>query len=120
MDPETAVCLNFDTEPLLAPMDTAIPCGLIVNELVTNAVRHAFPGGGAGIIRVGLRAVDNATVLLSIRDNGVGFDIERQRTPSESLGLRLVDLLVDQLHGTASLETSAGSSWEVRFPVEPV
>ena len=118
MDPQTAVCLDLDTNPLLVPLDTAIPCGLIANELVTNAVRHAFPRGQAGIIRVGLRADDNGTAVLSIRDNGVGFDRASQRTPSESLGLRLVDLLVDQLHGTASFESDAGSHWEVRFPVE--
>jgi two-component sensor histidine kinase len=118
-DTEAAVSLELHTTPLLVSMDTAIPCGLIVNEMVTNAARHAFPNGRHGAIQLSLREVDNDAVLY-IDDNGVGFDTSKPRRPGGSFGLRLVDLLVNQLHGTARFQSGAGdgSHWEVRFPLE--
>jgi len=118
MDPEIAISLDLHTTPLLVPMDTAIPCGLIVNEVVTNAVRHAFPGGRRGTISLSLSSADGHAVL-SIRDDGVGFDQTRPQGAGKSLGLRLVDLLVKQLHATAGFETGEGTRWEMQFRTNP-
>ena len=117
VDGGAAVSLELVTSPLLVSMDTALPCGLIVNELVTNAVRHAFPSGRPGTVRVSL-CLSDCDAMLGVRDDGVGFDRARLQEPRKSLGLRLVDLLVKQLHGTASFESGPGSCWEMRFPAD--
>jgi two-component sensor histidine kinase len=119
LEPEASLgaSLSLDTSPIFVPMDVAIPCGLIVNELVTNAARHAFPGGRQGTISVSLKSEDS-DVVLSVRDDGVGFDPGGPGKAGKSLGLRLIDLLVKQLHGTAAFQTGGGARCEVRFPAK--
>jgi PAS domain S-box-containing protein len=94
----------------------AIPCGLAVNELVTNAFKHAFPAEREGTITVALAAGEGNEVVLTIADDGIGlppgFDIDTIK----SLGLRLVPLLAEQLQGTLAIDGSAGSRFALRFP----
>jgi PAS domain S-box-containing protein len=98
------------------PLDQAVPCGLIVNELVSNALRHAFPAGReAGHVTVSLQRGAAGRRELEVRDDGVGLaaDLDIHETPT--LGLRLVGMLVEQLGGSIALERRGGTRFRVRF-----
>ena len=98
-------------------MDRAIPCGLILNELMTNSLKYAFPRTGrGGTITVRLRSGKGA-VILSVEDDGIGFDTEATSRSAASLGLTLVRILSDQLRGSFGLETVGGVRASLRFPV---
>ena len=88
----------MDIRDIFLNVDTAVPCGLIVNELVTNALKYAFPGGRDGTVTVSMR-IEGDCYVLEVSDDGVGmtpgFDIEK----SQSLGLQLVTMLVSQIDG---------------------
>ncbi len=96
-------------------IDQAIPCGLIINELVSNALKHAFPAnrGGKVLIRGYLDADDQ--VCLSVSDNGVGLPRDFDIATSESLGLQIVTLLTKQLHGTLEMQGENGLAVFIRF-----
>lgn len=95
----------------------AIPCGLIVNEIITNSVKYAFRDMNKGEISLAIRYDDN-NVYLEIGDNGVGlpegFIIEN----ANSLGLQLVVALVDQLDGTLEIKSENGTLFKIVFPVD--
>jgi predicted ATPase/two-component sensor histidine kinase len=91
-------------------MDRAVPCGLIVNELVSNALKHAFPAGRAGNISVALRPDGPGRTLLAVSDDGVGLPADLDIARSDSLGLRLVGDLAEQLHGSVSLARDGGGT----------
>jgi len=97
-------------------LDQAVPCGLLINELVTNALKHAFPGERRGCIRVTFEKAAAQDIRLTVADDGVGLPatVEPQRT--ESLGLQLVCLLTDQLHGTVTFERGEGTAVRILFP----
>jgi PAS domain S-box-containing protein len=105
----TGIRLVTDMEPVGISVAKAVPCGLILNELVSNALKHAFRDRTDGEVAVSLRGGEQDTVTLSVRDNGTGlpsgFDLSRCR----SLGLRLVQMLARQLHGTVEIERGAGT-----------
>jgi two-component sensor histidine kinase len=104
-----------DADDVHLSVDAAIPCGLIVNELVSNALKHAFPGQDAGQIHVSLRALPNARMELSVKDTGIGFPEGDFRTYT-TMGMMLVTSLTEQLGGTVDLERNNGSQFIVRFP----
>ncbi|WP_303561841.1 sensor histidine kinase [Uliginosibacterium sp. 31-12] len=105
--------------PQFLDLDRAIPCGLIVNELVTNAFKHAFPEGRSGEISLELHL--NAKELeLIVTDNGVGFPPDFDLNSIQSLGLQLVPLLVEQLKGRCSFGTGPGARFSLRFPLDPL
>jgi PAS domain S-box-containing protein len=112
-----AIRLDLDMEDLSLAVDKAIPCGLIVNELITNAVKHAFPGSRQGTVRVRLKKIASQAILLSVADDGIGlppsFDMEK----SDSLGMQLVTTLVEQLEGRLEVVGSVGTMFSVTFPV---
>jgi two-component sensor histidine kinase len=111
----TAIALKLDVDHVTFGVDTAIPCGLIVHELVANALKHAFPGGKPGEIQLDLRAGDNGRYTLRVHDNGVGFpeDVDFRRV--ESLGLRLVNMLTQQLDGVIELQRNGGTTFMLTF-----
>jgi PAS domain S-box-containing protein len=98
-------------------LEKAIPCGLAVNELVTNAFKHAFPAERQGTITVSLAGGEGNEVVLTIADDGIGLPSDFDINTIKSLGLRLVPLLTEQLQGTLTIDGSAGSSFALRFPV---
>ena len=115
------VRLSALVPPVEWGVDTAIPCGLIVSEAITNAVKHAFPGDADGEIRVSLaeeRAAEDGAVyfILEISDNGVGMPEDARSESAESLGMVLMRQLVHQLNGTLEILRGAGSTVRVRFP----
>lgn len=111
--PDT-VTLRIDAAPLSVDLDFAVPLGLLVTELITNALKHAFPNG-AGEVRVDLEAPQEGEVVLRIADNGVGFS-DPTGTPTPSLGLTIVKGLVRQLRGRIQSSQANGVRWEARFP----
>ncbi len=104
--------LELDTDELHAGADFAIPFGLIVNELVTNAIKHARPRGGAPVVKVRMRVTADGTELL-VSDNGPGLPPEFDATAGPSLGLKLVQSLAAQLGGELHFETADGAVMRV-------
>lgn len=108
--------LKLDAGHTFLGVDTAIPCGLIVNEMVSNSYKHAFPSGSGGEISIALRLEDQVYSLV-VRDNGVGFPEDFDIRRSNTLGLKLVNALVDQLGGTIELHRNGGAEINITFPV---
>jgi two-component sensor histidine kinase len=109
------ICLHTTLDELALDVDTAIPCGMLLNELLTNALKYAFPDGRAGDIHIVLRA-EAGQVSLSVRDNGIGLPESLDVRNTESLGLQLVCLLTEQLGGTMTLTREGGTAFAVSFP----
>jgi len=114
------VVLSINMEPVALDVHSAIPCGLIVNELVSNSLKHAFPAGRQGAITIGLTRNSAGNYLLTVTDNGIGFPADQDFRNSQSLGLQLVIMLTEQLHGTVKLLSDQtrveGSRFTVTFP----
>jgi PAS domain S-box-containing protein len=112
------VSLLIETAQVLLPINAAIPCGLIVNELISNALKHAFPGDRRGEITVRLLAEPSGRARLAVADDGIGmpegFDVSKANT----LGLQLVTLLADQLGGTVSIQRANPTEFVVTFMIE--
>ena len=96
-------------------VSTAIPCGLIINELVTNCLKHAFPGGRKGEIVLSLQPLGEGTYELIVGDDGIGFPENADFRNTETLGLKLVISLISQLDGTIELNRTGGSTFTIRF-----
>lgn len=107
--------LEIEADPVQLNIETAIPTGLIINELVTNALKHAFPGDREGTVWIKFREIDHGQLDLKIIDNGVGLSsgISWQQPPS--LGMRLVSILADQLDADLQVETENGTGFHLRF-----
>jgi PAS domain S-box-containing protein len=109
------VGLALEVEQVPLGIDAAIACGLIVNELVSNALKHAFPGGRKGTVQVMLRG-QGADVLVEVRDDGVGFRSNPDFRGASTLGLKLVGILIEQLRGSLELDRRTGTRFMIRFP----
>ena len=97
--------------------EAAMPYGLILTELLTNALKHAFPAGRPGAIEVTLRAVPVGTCVLTVHDDGVGFPTGLDFRQATSYGLQLVRLLTEQLGGTIEMTREHGTHWRLMFPI---
>jgi two-component sensor histidine kinase len=109
------VSLRLELEPVFLPVDMAIPCGLILNELATNSLKHAFVGRDRGTIDIHLTSVRNESVRLLFRDDGWGLPAGLDLQAAESLGLRLIRMLSKQLHGEVMTHTGEGTTFELQF-----
>ncbi|MBM3284326.1 MAG: PAS domain S-box protein [Candidatus Aminicenantes bacterium] len=107
--------LSLDTEEVFLNINTAIPCGLITNELVSNAFKHAFPGGRAGEVIVRLRRVERDGYELRVQDTGVGFPEKLDFRRTDTLGLQIVVTLVHQLEGDIRLDRRNGTAFTLVF-----
>ena len=108
----------MDLQKVILNLDTSIPAGLIINELVTNSIKHAFKGVEEGIIFINLFTKDNM-LFLEVSDNGKGFPTEIDFKNTNSLGLQLVNTLIEQLNGTIELKenNNKGTSFFINFPM---
>jgi PAS domain S-box-containing protein len=106
----------MEVEGVELPIDAAVPCGLIANELITNALKHAFPSQRNGTITVGLRRRNPELVELSVRDDGIGFPSNRDYHEMTTMGMNIVESLVQQIDGVMTLDTSKGTTFVVTFP----
>ena len=107
--------LNAKVTDVFLDINKAIPCGLIINELVSNSLKHAFPQDKKGNIRIQLNRGNNGNVRLVVSDDGIGFSENVDFQHPDSLGLQLVNDLVDQLGGTLELDASEGTSYQISF-----
>ncbi|MFH0905016.1 MAG: histidine kinase dimerization/phosphoacceptor domain -containing protein [Methanobacteriota archaeon] len=113
---EDKVALNINAENVLLEIDSAIPCGLIINELVSNSLKHAFPEDEIGEINIFIRSTDEDMFEFLIGDNGVGIPKDLDFRKTESLGLRIVNILVEnQLHGEITLNRAKGTEFKIKF-----
>jgi len=128
--------LNVELEDnILFDMDIAVPLGIIINELVSNSLKYAFPGRGKGLIQIKLcRAesgeytnnlqgsekvgLNDTKFILTVRDNGIGMPESFNSESFDSLGLQLVTILVDQLNGELELNRNNGTEFTIRFTVK--
>jgi two-component sensor histidine kinase len=117
IDPDK-IDLTVEGENIFLGLDQAITCGLVSNELVSNALKHAFPSSRKGRIQVHLHQSDENEIELIVEDNGIGIPEEINVMETKSLGLELVTLLVgDQLKGKIELDRSGGTKFQINFKV---
>ncbi|MEO5358937.1 MAG: response regulator [Nitrospirota bacterium] len=110
------IFMNTDIENATIGLDTAVPCGLIINELVSNSLKHAFKGGQRGRLSVSLHKFDDGRFKLTVSDTGIGFPEGIDLKNSKTLGLRLVNALtVEQLEGTLEFNSNNGASFWIVF-----
>jgi PAS domain S-box-containing protein len=114
VDPK-AMVLDLLVEDLAFDIDTAMTCGMIVEELLSNSLKHAYAVGKEGRIQIGLQAKDEGAYLLQVSDDGVGISKDGVRRNPASLGLELVNLLAGKLEGTVELQSSPGTAWRIAF-----
>jgi two-component sensor histidine kinase len=118
---ETIVELKLDLQPASLSVETAVPCGLILNELVTNAFKHAFRGRTQGEITVALGTCPDGRVSLRVSDDGVGLPAGLNWRQSRSLGLRLIHLLAGQLNAMVEVRPGGGADFLITFePTLPI
>ena len=110
----STVRLNLEVESIPMNLDVAIPCGLIINELVSNALKYAFPSGKGGEIHVRFADENESSLRLVVRDNGVGFPEIADVEKNESLGLKLVRSLTEQLGGQITYSDQDGFQCEIK------
>jgi two-component sensor histidine kinase len=107
--------VDVDVKAVALDMDTGIACGLILNELMTNSIKYAFPGGRNGKIKVNFSIVDKKANL-TVSDNGIGLPKGFEVNNCKTLGMRLVKTLVDQLEGELEIKNHYGTSFKIEFP----
>jgi len=106
---------SLTSTDVLLPINLAIPCGLIINELIANALKHAFPDQRNGMISVELAHSDGNNVLLAVSDDGIGIDAHIDLQKTDTLGLQLVHLLADQLGATLTINRAKPTRFELHF-----
>jgi len=109
--------LNMDIGDIMLDINTAIPLGLIVNELVSNSMKHAFPNNKQGKIYIKFN-LDNGDYSMIISDNGVGFPMDYNIQDGDSLGLKIVNSLTEQIEGEIKIEISNGTKFIIKFKEE--
>ncbi len=110
------VTYHAEIQDVRLSIDTAIPCGLMINELMTNALKHAFPDGRKGKIDVTVAPHADGMVMLEVRDDGIGLPADVTPDTVQTLGLHLVTLLTNQLGGRMEIRREDGTAVRVIFP----
>jgi len=111
------ITLEIHADEVWLEVNTAIACGLILQELLSNSFKHAFPAGRVGEIHITLGVESEHRATLTVRDTGVGFPEGVDFHHTDSLGLQLVGLLTEQLGGTIALQQRGGTQWTLTFPI---
>jgi PAS domain S-box-containing protein len=113
------IALELDKVEL--DINQAVPCSLILNELITNALKHAFPAGNTGTIRIKLHLINDREVLLEVSDDGIGLSTDLDLVNPPSLGMMLVQrLLKKQLKGSLNMVSEGGTSFTLRWPLSDI
>jgi PAS domain S-box-containing protein len=108
--------LETNVHEVRLAIDTAIPCGLLINELVSNCLKHAFVGRDQGRVRIELMAATKSEVLLSIADDGIGLAPGIAPGNAKTFGMQVIAALVDQLHGELEIRHNGGTEVRILFP----
>jgi len=109
------VRLRLNTEEVFININTAIPCGLIVNELISNALKHAFPEGRTGEVTVELHRAPGDRYEVRVSDDGVGYPPGLDFRNTETLGMQIVNTLVGQIDGTIEFSGDKGTAFAISF-----
>jgi PAS domain S-box-containing protein len=109
-----SIRLNLESEPISLSVDQAIPCGLIVSEMVSNAIKHAFPGERSGTVTVHLNKVEQRN-RLTVSDDGIGIPADLDIYHTSSLGMQLITILTNQLDGELELVRQGGTTFQITF-----
>ncbi len=109
------VRLKLDLQPMQLPVEAAVPCGLILNELATNSLKHAFRGKDEGAVTVALRKSADGQTCLTVSDDGIGLPADLDWRQSPTLGLQLVSMLARQLGGTMEVHKGDGAEFRIVF-----
>jgi PAS domain S-box-containing protein len=112
-----AVRININVDDVSLPIDTAVPCGLIINELASNSLKYAFPADTRGEVNITFERAD-AQYVLRVSDTGVGLPADFDPERGKSLGMKLVRMLTDQLCGELNCRNGVGTTFEIKFPEE--
>jgi two-component sensor histidine kinase len=107
--------LHFELDPVSLELDDALPCGLLISEVISNSLKHGFPDGREGEVRIVLRRQSATVVLLILSDNGVGLPDQLDWTKTRSLGLRLVRVLAQQLRAELDIRSESGTQVKLVF-----
>jgi len=110
------IILNINSEDIILNIKQAIPCGLIINELISNALKYAFPDDMEGKIIVEFYQEDGSMLVLAVSDNGAGLPESFSLENISTLGMELVVNLIDQLHGRIDIDRTRGTSFKISFP----
>ncbi len=113
----SAVRLKLEVEDIFLSIDEAITLGLIINELVSNSLKYAFPEGKEGELCVSLKSLDNDSSELKVKDNGIGLPEGFNIKETGTLGIQLVDTLTEQLDGIINIENKNGAEFKIKFPL---
>jgi len=117
-DEHSPVTLSVRGATVLLSIDTAVPCGLIINELLSNALKHAFPETRTGTVTVALSDCNDGWCEMIVRDDGVGFASGIDPSNVPTLGLQLVRGLVQQIEGLLEIDSGGnGATFRIRFPI---
>ncbi|MEG5082523.1 PAS domain S-box protein [Microcoleus sp. AT8-B4] len=111
----TSIKFNLKVDPIYLNIETAIPCGLIINELVSNSLKYAFISSLAGEIYINFHEINNSQFHLTIQDNGRGFSANFDLENTETLGLRLVKMLAYQLEASIAIDSQRGTCYSLIF-----
>jgi two-component sensor histidine kinase/DNA-binding response OmpR family regulator len=107
--------IRLDFESLRMSIDTSLPCSLIINELISNSLKYAFPHGRAGEIVISICKNDDQTYTLIVKDNGIGLPADIELDKIKSMGLLLVKVLIKQIEGTIQICRQNGTEYTIRF-----
>jgi two-component sensor histidine kinase len=109
------VSVELRIDSIWLNLDTAIPFGLILNELISNSLKHAFPDERRGVIQINLTQLPDGWIELLVKDNGVGMPTQFEWSKSASLGSRLIRILADQLQGQFAVRSLDGVEFRLTF-----
>jgi PAS domain S-box-containing protein len=107
--------MKVDVASIFLAVDVAIPCGLIINELVSNAFKHAFPNERTGEVAVSVQELPDGVIRMQVRDNGVGLPAGIDIYNTETLGMQLITILTRQLRGNLQVEWGGGTCFQIEF-----
>ena len=116
--PEVSVLLDINVDHVALDLETAVPCGLIINEIVSNSLKHAFKGfKGTGTISIALKKA-KCNYVLEIKDDGRGLPADFKLTNATSMGMEIVSILTQQLDGKIRIVGTEGAGFEIKFPMK--
>jgi len=114
-DISTRIQVHYDLDQIYLNTDTAVPVSLIINEILTNALIHAFPGGRSGKIFISMKMIGSGGFMLEIIDDGIGISDPKDMSGPPTLGMNLVRSLMENLHGTMEVKIDGGTRYTLRF-----
>jgi two-component sensor histidine kinase len=114
---QSNITIEYNIEDIYLPIDTGIPCGLIINELLSNAFKYAFADRTKGVINISLQQVTEQDFTLTVSDNGKGLPAELNLEESGTLGMKIVKRLVQQIDGTFEYKYSNGATFIINFKI---